>query len=111
MNRVETLTQELLNEILSNEIYQEYLRQRDKVSADPELFERVEKCRLMNYQMQMDQGLDHFTLEDKVNQEMSEMRNNPEVNSYLHAELALCRELQQIMRTLIDGIDFTAPDF
>ena len=106
MNRVETLTQELLSEILSNEIYQEYLRQRDT-----ELFERVEKCRLMNYQMQMDQGLDHFTLEDKVNQEMSEMRNNPEVNSYLHAELALCRELQQIMRTLIDGIDFTAPDF
>ena len=111
MDRVEALTEELLQEIRGNEIYQDYLRQRDRVSADPELFERVEQCRRMNYQMQMDQTLDHFTLEDEVNRQMSEMRNIPEVNSYLHAELALCREIQKICRTLIDGIDFTAPDF
>ena len=41
--------------------------------------------------------------------ESEELRRFPEVNAYLDAELALCRMMQKICRTLTDGIDMNIP--
>ena len=40
----------------------------------------------------------------------AELRRNPEVNAYLDAELALCRMMQQICKTLTDGIEIKVPE-
>ena len=38
------------------------------------------------------------------------LEKNPEVNAYLDAELALCRMMQQICKTLTDGIEIKVPE-
>ena len=110
MDRVEELTNELLETIRSSEMYQEFIRQQERLELDPELKERVNQYRLSNYRMQQDRDRDHFTLVDQVSQELSELRKIPEVNAYLDSELALCREVQVICRTLIEGIEMLVPD-
>ena len=47
---------------------------------------------------------------DRLAKESAELRRNPEVNAYLDAELALCRMMQQICKTLTDGIDIKIPE-
>ena len=88
----------------------EFIRQQSRLKAEPELLERVNHYRMDNFHMQQDMDRDHFTLVDQVSQELSELRKIPEVNAYLDSELALCREVQKICRTLIDGIDMVIPD-
>ena len=41
---------------------------------------------------------------------ISRTSKNPEVNAYLDAELALCRMMQQICKTLTDGIEIKVPE-
>ena len=38
------------------------------------------------------------------------LRKIPEVNAYLDAELALCKLLQKIGRTVTEGIDMMIPE-
>ena len=110
MNRIEELTEELLNAIKESDIYKDYLREQYKLQQDPELMERVDRYRTSNFRMQQDASRDHFTLADQVSQELSELRKIPEVNAYLDSELAICRELQKVCRTLIGGVDIIVPE-
>ena len=110
MNRIEELTEELLNAIKESDIYKDYLREQYKLQQDPELMERVDRYRTSNFRMQQDASRDHFTLADQVSQELSELRKIPEVNAYLDSELAICRELRKVCRTLIGGVDIIVPE-
>jgi len=110
MDKVDELTEELLRALLESEMYREFIRQQSRLKAEPELMERVNHYRMDNFLMQQDMERDHFTLVDQVSQELSELRKIPEVNAYLDSELALCREVQKICRTLIEGIDMVIPD-
>ena len=47
---------------------------------------------------------------EQLARESAELRRNPEVNAYLDAELALCRMMQQICKTLTDGIEIKVPE-
>ena len=110
MNRVEELTAELVSAIRDSEMYNEFIQQQEKLMAQPELLSRVNHYRADNFSMQQDVNRDHFTLVDQVSQELSELRKIPEVNAYLDSELALCREVQKICRTLIEGIEMGIPE-
>ena len=110
MNRVEELTAELVSAIRDSEMYNEFIQQQEKLMAQPELLSRVKHYRADNFSMQQDVNRDHFTLVDQVSQELSELRKIPEVNAYLDSELALCREVQKICRTLIEGIEMGIPE-
>ncbi len=110
MNRVEELTEELLNAIKESDIYRDYIREQAKLQLDPDLMERVDNYRTMNFRMQQDASRDHFTLSEQVSQELAELRKIPEVNAYLDSELAICRELQKVCRTLIGGVEIIVPE-
>ena len=51
-----------------------------------------------------------FHAAEQLNQESASLRQNQRVNAYLDAELALCRLMQRICRTLVAGIDIQIPD-
>lgn len=50
-----------------------------------------------------------FRLADELSGEAAQLRRIPQVNAYLDAELALCRMLQRICRTLTEGIEMDIP--
>ncbi|MBQ1311603.1 MAG: YlbF family regulator [Blautia sp.] len=111
MDEIERLTWELLEAIRASEIYTDFRIQEDRLSADPEVFKRVTNFRADNFRFQQDiSGEELFSLVEKLDFESSELRKKPEVNAYLEAELALCRLLQKVCRTLTEGIEITIPE-
>ena len=53
---------------------------------------------------------ENYRMAEQLNQESASLRQNQRVNAFLDAELALCRLMQRICRTLVAGIDIQIPD-
>ena len=111
MDTVAKDTQALLASIRKNPVYREYKKQEKILGRNPELMERVNRFRADNFRLQNHSDRDElFHIEEQLNQESASLRQNLKVNAYLDAELALCRLMQRICRTLVDGIDIQIPD-
>ena len=87
----------------------------DEISIDidkePELKARVMRFRGDNFRLQNQADKDElFQVAEQLNRESASLRQNLKVNAYLDAELALCRLMQRICRTLVAGIDIQIPD-
>ena len=64
-----------------------------------------------NFRLQSQASQDElFHASEQLNLESASLRQNLKVNAYLDAELALCRLIQRICRTLVAGIDIQIPD-
>ena len=101
----------LLDAVHRSDEYQEYQKQAAQLEADPELKARVMRFRGDNFRLQNHSDKDElFHIAEQLNQESASLRQNLKVNAYLDAELALCRLMQRICRTLVDGIDIQIPD-
>ena len=83
----------------------------DEISMDIEkLLDAVHRSdEYQEYQKQAAQD-ELFQIEAQLNRESASLRQNLKVNAYLDAELALCRLMQRICRTLVAGIDIQIPD-
>ena len=96
MDEISMEIEKLLDAVHRSDEYQEYQEQAAQLEADPELKARVMRFRGDNFRL--------------LNCESASLRQNLKVNAYLDAELALCRLMQRICRTLVDGIDIQIPD-
>ncbi|MDC7286801.1 YlbF family regulator [Blautia schinkii] len=111
MDAINRNIQVLLSVIKRSEVYKEYKKQEIILDKDPELKARVDQFRARNFQMQNDSNKDDlFQVAEKLARESSELRKIPEVNAYLDAELALCKMMQKICRSLTEGVDMHVPD-
>ena len=100
----------LLSAIKKSSEYREYRRQEEILNKDPELAERVSQFRAANFRMQNEGNRENlFHMADDLARESAELRRNAQVNAYLDAEFALCRLMQQVCRSLIEGIDISVP--
>ena len=89
-----------------NSQYQEFEKYRDLLKENPELMDRVNAFRGNNFRLQNEANRDElFRGTEQLNRESRELRRDPLVNAFLDAELALCKLMQKICRTLTEGID------
>ena len=100
----------LLTAIQKSEVYRNYKKQEEILEKNPELYARVQQFRADNFCLQNEEKGNLLQAADRLAKESAELRRNPEVNAYLDAELALCRMMQQICKTLTDGIDIKIPE-
>ena len=111
MDEISMEIEKLLDAVHRSDEYQEYQKQAAQLEADPELKARVMRFRGDNFRLQNHSDKDElFHIAEQLNQESASQRQNLKVNAYLDAELALCRLMQRICRTLVDGIDIQIPD-
>ena len=84
----------------------------DEISIDIEkLLDAVHRSdEYQEYQKQAAELDKLFQVAEQLNRESASLRQNLKVNAYLDAELALCRLMQRICRTLVAGIDIQIPD-
>lgn len=67
---------------------------------------QITEFRKKNYLLQNSQGtVDLYEETDRMENEYREFRKNPMVSEYLAAENALCKIVQQINWTLIEGLN------
>ncbi|MBQ0001007.1 MAG: YlbF family regulator [Clostridiales bacterium] len=103
---------ELLTAITESEQYKRYREVEEILRAHPDYLERVDTFRANNFRLQNDTSHeDLFERAEKLALESKELRKIPEVNAYLDAELAMCKTLQKICKTLVDGVDIHVPEF
>lgn len=108
MNRhVEVVTERYIRDLKHSDIYRKYRKELENIKKDEELFRRVTEYRQQNFEIQQQ------FFGDELNQKMMEfeernieLRDNPQVDAFLKAELALCRMVQWVNDTLIERLDF-----
>lgn len=100
----------LIQSVKKSSVYKEYRLQEEILNQNPELAERVRHFRSDNFRLQNEADRSNmFHLAEELSRESEELRRIPQVNAYLDAELALCRMLQRICRTLTEGIEMDVP--
>lgn len=102
---VEAAKQNLINAILASEVYMEYRKQLEIINQDPDLKRQIDDYRSQNYQMQMNSDLDFGQL-TRFYEQFKGFRENPKVDTFLAAELDLCRMMQGINFDITEALDF-----
>lgn len=100
----------LLNSIQKSDVYRTYKKHEAILEKNPELASRVQHFRSDNFRLQNEERGNFLQDAEQLARESAELRRNPEVNAYLDVELALCRMMQQICKTLTDGIEIKVPE-
>lgn len=111
MDEINMYISSLMDAVRRSDVYLEYKKQEAELDRDPELKARVLKFRGDNFRLQNEANKDElFQVSEQLNRESASLRQNLKVNAYLDAELALCRMLQHICRSVAEGIDIQIPD-
>lgn len=104
--------QELLSAIRMRDEYVEYKIQEGRLERNPELKKRVDQFRAANFRLQSGADKEElFQVAQRIEQESAELRKDAQVNAYLDAELALCRLMQGIYKSLTEGIEIQTPEW
>ena len=105
MKRVEDAVRQLASAIKESDIYQEYEKQLCRVKEVPELKAQIDEFRMRNFQLQTG-GDNAFDKLEQFEEEYAEFRENPLVNDFLASELAFCRMMQEINKSIMNSVDF-----
>ena len=106
-NEVMEAAKKLAQIIRDTDVYQEYLRQREALKQQPELYAQVNEYRQKNFEIQNEsEGTELFDRMEAFEREYREFRENPAVDDFLRTELAFCRMMQEMNVLLTAEIDF-----
>ena len=106
-NEVMEAAVKLAQIIRDTDVYQEYLRQREVLKEQPELYAQVNEYRQKNFEIQNEsEGMELFDRLEAFEWEYREFRENPDVDDFLRTELAFCRMMQEMNVLLTAEIDF-----
>ncbi len=95
----------LIGAIRESEAYGKYMLALAAVKEQPKLKEKIDEFRRENYVMQ-NTGDMAFERIEQFEQAYSDFRENPLVSDFLAAELALCRQIQQINFNITEALNF-----
>ncbi|HIR27371.1 MAG TPA: YlbF family regulator [Candidatus Choladousia intestinigallinarum] len=106
MKQVEMYTKQLVQAIQESQEYQEFCEVREELRRQPELRERMNEMRRMNFELQSTAPSEELYRElNSIWKEFREFRKNPLADEFLKAELAMCRMLQQINNEITSAVD------
>ena len=93
--------------IKETETYKEYCEQLQLIKQQPQQYEKVNEFRKRNFELQNSaQTDDLFEKIDAFEKEYERFRENPLVDNFLCAELALCRMMQKVDVMITEKLDF-----
>lgn len=105
--QLDKASREYVRAIKSTAVYKNYRTQLERIKQKPELYAQVNEFRRRNYEIQnSSQADDLFDKIDAFEKEYEKFRENPLVDEFLRAELALCRMMQKIDIFLTEELDF-----
>lgn len=107
MSRVDELTLELAAAIVDSDEYKTYMKCKEEISKNPQLFHAVNELRKHNFVLQNSIEInDMYDEVVKIFDKYAYIRTNVVANRFLRAEISLCRMVQEIQRTLLENVDF-----
>ncbi len=101
------IVDELIAAIKESPIYLDYVREKERVKKHPQLKAQIDEYRKRNFELQsMTQDNELFDKIEQFEKEYEEFLENPLVSDFLEAELAFCRQMQEITGRIIQAVDF-----
>ncbi len=105
--KIDEVLDELTSLIRETKEYKNYAVQRDKLRQMPELKRQINEFRKENYRIQvMSSPEELFDKTAYFERRYAQFRENPIVEDFMTAELALCRLLQRVNTEITAGVDF-----
>ena len=87
--------------------YKRYCEQLQLIKQQPQQYAKVNEFRQRNFELQNSaQTEDLFDKMDAFEKEYEQFREDPLVDNFLRAELALCRMMQKIDVMITEKLDF-----
>lgn len=106
-NQMKTALEGFVKAVKETETCKRYYYQLEKLKKNPELFKKVNEYRMQNYEIQnTSQDHEMFEKMDAFEKKYEKFRDNPIVDDFLRAELALCRLIQEVNVYLTEEIGF-----
>lgn len=105
MKELDSAIADYIAAIKATQVYQEYVRQKERVRQFPDLKEQIDTFRRRNYELQMSADND-FNRIDSFEKEYEDFRENPVVADFLAAELAFCRMMQKADLAIVEAMEF-----
>ena len=103
---IEAALEQLVTAMKNSEEYVRFKRAEAKVAEFSGLQQRIDEFRSSWYALQSSGSPDLFEKIDQVEETYTDFRENPYVQEFLSAELALCRMFQQVNWTIMQNLDF-----
>ena len=96
-----------LNQIIKDsEEYQKYLRAKDKVKENVELYQAMNSFRRRNYELQSyDDGINRYEEIHNLSLEYEKVLREPVVNDFLVAEQIFSRKLTEVYEVIVQGLE------
>ncbi len=106
-SEIQAKAKELAELILNSEEYQNYIKSKEVLKADKELYDKVNELRRRNYFLQVE-GDENSIYDEmcKMQNEFATIRQDNRVDKFLRDEVSLCRMIQQINKIVTKEIDF-----
>lgn len=105
-NKIETALEQLVAAMRTSEEYVQFRQIEAKVAEFSGLQQRIDEFRADWYALQSNGAEDLFEQIDRVEEQNADLRENPYVQEFLAAELALCRMFQRVNWTIMQNLDF-----
>lgn len=107
MNLVDEKLSELIAAIKQSDVFAEYEETKEILKEDPELKKQVDEYRAKIFSLQNMEDDGH--LGERIEafaEEKLYLTSQPKVRSFLDAELALCRLLQEVTDEIVESMNF-----
>lgn len=110
-SNVDFYTDALVRAISDSDAYIAFENVKKKIEKRPELIKQINEFRLNVYSLQNDSDTDQlYEKMEKLYVDTAAFREDNLVEEYLSCELAVCRMLQKIFRTLVGSVDLQIDD-
>lgn len=107
MKQIKSALEVFIEKMKDTPEYRNYVREKERVKAHPELKAQIDEYRKMIFEVQSLTNEDEIY--DKMEQferEYADFGEEPMVSDFLEAELELCRLVQEIEEVITDALDF-----
>lgn len=107
MSRVDELAVELADAIAESEEYKNFIKCKEEISKNPQLYQAINELRKHNFALQNSLEVeDMYDEVVKIFDKYAYIRTNVVANRFLRSELSVCRMIQEVQRTLLDKVEF-----
>lgn len=104
---IEKETRHFIEEIKETDVYRTYVVRLGRLKKDTQLMEQVNEYRRRNFEIQNSpQNGDLMDRIDDLERQFEYLRENPMVDDFLNAELALCRMMQEVNNLITEELHF-----
>lgn len=105
-DEIESALERLATAMKNSDEYIRFKQAEAKVAEFSGLQQRIDEFRGNWYALQSSGASDLFAQIDCIEMQYADLRENPFVQEFLAAELALCRMFQQVNWTIMQNLDF-----